>query len=238
MNAIQGRGWLLVLAGLLPGSVPAQESSPPALLPPSTFAARIAAQRLVPVPPDLTADADWQPAEILPASSEAIARSASPSVSLQPDYEMAMGCVPHRNVGLADFSFRPSAAPLDSFGCGRFESMSGPAVERMDLAAALDAVISGLVFASTATERPEIESIGEMASGGVVTASSPGDWVDKESGPGDLSQWQNPFALEAETSLKTSGYFSDFRNAIKSANSCWESCLSSPAGITETVLGF
>lgn len=236
MNATAARGWLLVLAGLLSvGSVPAQESSPPALLPPSTFAARIAAQRLIPVPPDLTADADWQPAEISPASSEAVAQRAPPSVSLQHAYEWAMRSTPHRKMGLGDFPFRTSAADRDAFGRGSFESMTGRAMERMDLAAALDEAANRLVFASTASERPAAEGIDETPNGRDVTASSPSDWLDKESGPdGDLPQWQNPFALEA----KSSGYFSDLRNAIKSANSCWESCLSSPAGMTETVLGF
>lgn len=240
MNTTAARGWLLVVAGLLSvGTVPAQESSPPALLPPSTFAARIAAQPLVPVPPDLTADANWQPAGISPASSETVAHRTPPSVSLQRAYESAMRSTWQRGVCLGDFPFCLSAVDWDAVGCGSFESMTEPAVERMDLAVALDEAANRLVFASTAIERRAVEGIDEMPSGRDVTASSPSDWLDLESDPdGDLPQWQNPFALEAETNRITSGYFSDLRNAIKSASSCWESCLSSPAGMTETVLGF
>jgi hypothetical protein len=91
MQVARPKRWLTLLAGVLSaGSALSQEFSPPALLPPSTFAARIAAQPLVPRQPDLSVPSDWQPV----VSAEPIPAVECPSMSLQADYDAAMRFVP------------------------------------------------------------------------------------------------------------------------------------------------
>jgi hypothetical protein len=248
MNATSGRGWLLVLAGLLPcGSVHSQDSTPPALLPPSTFAARIAARRLLPMEPEAFAPSDRQPAKIAPAPAAAVSHSVSPSVSLQPAYESAMRSMAPSRIPLGEFRRCESVNDENVFSRGCFDPAGGPALQRLDLSTAMDAATDWLTFPSMAVERPKAGDVDVAPDGrlwpdpleGRPTASSPSDWLDSESDlDGDQAEWMNPFALEAETSVKTEPYFSDLRKAIKSASSCSESCLSRPAGMTETVLGF
>ena len=102
-------GPLLMLAGLLlPFAAPGQESRAPALLPPATFAERIAAQRLTPAPYDPAAAAVATVAEVqsLPAANQPEVLQLPPSFSLQRDYERAMTTTWEASIDYAPFAFR------------------------------------------------------------------------------------------------------------------------------------
>ncbi len=139
MNATFARGWQLALAGLLPlGSALADNAAPPAFLPPSSFAARLAARPLAPLPPDPTAAAEVAPTPNLPlaaeATAEVVAQIPIPSFSLQPDYERAMGCEWEHGMTRQDLWIDPAL----------FERMHFPAVQRLELDPAVDASEFGL----------------------------------------------------------------------------------------------
>ena len=117
-----GRGWLLMLAGLLPLSIArGEEATAPALLPPATFAARIAAQRLTPAPFDPAADAVATVAEIpsLPATHQPVVLEPPPSFSLQREYERAMTETWQESIDYVPFAFRSEAAFAATAGAWR-----------------------------------------------------------------------------------------------------------------------
>ena len=108
MRASAGRNWLLILAALLAvTSARGQEPIPPALLPPATFAVRIAAQRLTPAPFDPAAQVVTTVAE--KSSWPEAVQPPVPAFSLQGEYERSMTTTWEGSVAMVPFAFRQRA---------------------------------------------------------------------------------------------------------------------------------